>query len=343
MRTPSTVLILCSSLGLAGCGLGLESYAKYTDTGASLDDEDDDGGGVGGDDDGGGSGDDGSGDGGGGSGSSGSGSSGSGSGSSGSGSGGSGGDADNDGDGYPASYDCDDNDPALNWDDYDGDLSTTCDGDCDDRDGFTYPGAAWAESSTACMTDLDGDGYGEMYPASGVTGGSDCNDRDSTIFPGALDTDGDGVDQDCDGADSGGGGGSGGGSGGGGPTVTVSGTTGTIVDYFDNYYYAIVTGGCTYVSDITFSIDLDHYYMGDLFIVLQEPGGLGALIFDGGDWDADGVSDWDGTSSSLTTTMSIGVGTATVYGDGTWTLIVQDLDPIIDGTLNSWSLTLTCY
>ena len=62
-----------------------------------------------------------------------------------------------------------------------------------------------------------------------------------------------------------------------------------------------------------------------------------------GDWDADGVSDWDGTSSSLTTTMSIGVGTATVYGDGTWTLIVQDLDPIIDGTLNSWSLTLTCY
>ena len=330
MRTPRPALILWSCLGLTGCGLGLESYAKYTDSGSTIDDGEDGGGVDGGGD---GASDTGLGDGGGDGGSGGAGSGGSGSGSGGSGSGGSGGDVDNDGDGYPASYDCNDNDPSLNYDDYDGDTFASCDGDCDDRDGFTYPGAAWAESSTLCMTDLDGDGYGEMYPASGVTAGSDCDDRDGSIFPGADDPAGDGVDQDCDGAD----------TGSGGSTVTVSGTTGTIIDYFDNYYYATVASGCTYVSDISFSIDLDHSYLGDLYVVLHEPGGLTALIYDGGDWDSDGVADWDGVSSSITTTMNIGVGTATVYGEGTWTLLVQDLDPVLDGTLNSWSLTLTCY
>ena len=36
-----------------------------------------------------------------------------------------------------------------------------CAGDCDDADPVTYPGAAFNESTTACMTDFDGDGYGE--------------------------------------------------------------------------------------------------------------------------------------------------------------------------------------
>ena len=35
-----------------------------------------------------------------------------------------------------------------------------------------------------------------------MAGGTDCDDNDASIYPGAVDTPGDGVDQDCDGADS---------------------------------------------------------------------------------------------------------------------------------------------
>jgi len=95
------------------------------------------------------------------------------------------------------------------------------------------------------MTDLDSDGQQEMYPQSGVTPSSDRNAPDGSNFPGAAGPASDGVDQDCDGADTDGGGG-------GGATVTV-------------------------------------------------------------------------------------------YGDGTRTLFVENLDSMLDGTPSSWSLTLTCY
>ncbi|MEC7983537.1 MAG: putative metal-binding motif-containing protein, partial [Myxococcota bacterium] len=58
--------------------------------------------------------------------------------------------------------DCDDNSPSYNQNDSDGDGYSTCDGDCDDNDEFTFPGIASLDSSTACMTDNDGDGYGAV-------------------------------------------------------------------------------------------------------------------------------------------------------------------------------------
>jgi len=45
------------------------------------------------------------------------------------------------------------------------------------------------------IVDLDRDG------SSAVLGGGDCDDRDGDVHPGASDTPGDGIDQDCDGAD----------------------------------------------------------------------------------------------------------------------------------------------
>jgi hypothetical protein len=67
-----------------------------------------------------------------------------------------------------------------------------CLGNDNDSDGF------WTEASADC---------GDVI---------DCNDFDSSINPNAFDKPGDGIDQDCDGVDSGGGGSGGGGAGGGG-------------------------------------------------------------------------------------------------------------------------------
>jgi hypothetical protein len=70
--------------------------------------------------------------------------------------------------------------------------------DCVDTDASTYPGAAYYESATACMTDADGDGYGDLTPVAAATAGTDCDDAESTSFPGATEVC-DEVDQDCDG------------------------------------------------------------------------------------------------------------------------------------------------
>ena len=74
-------------------------------------------------------------------------------------------------------------------------------GDCADGDAFTYPGAAASDSASACMTDNDGDGFGDLGPVTGVVAGTDCNDGSASVNPAAAETVSDGVDQDCDGGD----------------------------------------------------------------------------------------------------------------------------------------------
>ena len=70
--------------------------------------------------------------------------------------------------------------------------------DCDDDQGQTFPGAAENDSATACMQDLDGDGYGWMFAPSGGVGGNDCDDDDPAVYLGATEIPGDGISQDCD-------------------------------------------------------------------------------------------------------------------------------------------------
>lgn len=63
--------------------------------------------------------------------------------------------------------------------------------------------------STRWYLDSDGDGFGDasnskdavVQPAGYVADSSDCNDADASIYPEALDTVGDGIDQDCSGSD----------------------------------------------------------------------------------------------------------------------------------------------
>ena len=58
--------------------------------------------------------------------------------------------------------------------------------DCDDLDALTYPGSAELDSETECMTDLDGDGFGDDSPLNpDVIAGTDCDDSDPNINPAA--------------------------------------------------------------------------------------------------------------------------------------------------------------
>ena len=101
---------------------------------------------------------------------------------------------DGDGDGYG---DADDSETACSAPtDYVSD-----DTDCDDTDADTWPGAAPNDSSTACMTDADGDDYGDDGATGDVTAGTDCDDTDAGVNPGATEVTADGIDNDCDGAE----------------------------------------------------------------------------------------------------------------------------------------------
>ena len=68
--------------------------------------------------------------------------------------------------------------------------------DCDDSNPEAYPAAAPNDSTTECMSDVDGDDYGDESSSGDVVPGSDCDDRDNTIYPGAYEVDGV-KDNDC--------------------------------------------------------------------------------------------------------------------------------------------------
>ena len=81
-----------------------------------------------------------------------------------------------------------------------GSYDVTNSTDCVDSDAKTYPGIATSDSTTACMTDADGDKYGSTTAPAGGTAGTDCDDSKSGVKPGATETCGTAYDDDCDGS-----------------------------------------------------------------------------------------------------------------------------------------------
>ena len=112
-------------------------------------------------------------------------------------------DSDDDGDGFSENLgDCDDNNPNI------GPHATEIANDDFDQN---------CDGKELCYQDSDGDGYAtetvilSSDPLCGNDGAeanagsptTDCDDYDPTVFPMATDTPNDGIDQDCDGIDSG--------------------------------------------------------------------------------------------------------------------------------------------
>ena len=94
--------------------------------------------------------------------------------------------------------------------------------DCDDTDGDSYPGATEIPDDgidqncdgfddITCYADTDSDTFGDANssiistdscPSGHVSNDTDCDDSDGSIYPGAPEVLDDGIDQDCNGADS---------------------------------------------------------------------------------------------------------------------------------------------
>ncbi len=106
--------------------------------------------------------------------------------------------------------DCDDADPSVN-----PGAPEVCDADATDEDcnGLADDADPSVDPDTLGAWAADADGYGYGDPATVVFAcvqptatvpapdAPDCDDANPSVFPGATELEGDGIDQDCDGAD----------------------------------------------------------------------------------------------------------------------------------------------
>ncbi len=229
--------------------------------------------------------------------------------------------------------------------------------DCDDTDVDTYPGAAENESATDCMKDTDGDGYGDENPPAGVMAGTDCDDGNPAIFPGAILSPINEMGyQICQGGSVPMGEGlmaetpfSVGGTVSSSPALPIT-DNNTVSDIIN------VPSGFN-ITDMVFSVDITHTWIGDLDIRLTSPEGTELIIWDNfcdgtdnivitlDDAAAEEIEFCNQAPIGGTFRPSLGSGMTAmgaVDGEnavGDWTLTITDGATQDEGVLNSWSLT----
>jgi hypothetical protein len=171
-----------------------------------------------------------------------------------------------DGDGYTTcDGDCADNNPNLNLDDADGDGTSSCDGDCDDGNSILNIDDVDGDGASTCDGDCDdNDGTLNLDDADrdgASTCDDDCDDNDGTRYPGATEHC-DGIDSDCDGAES--------------AVVTLDGTTS----------FATIQGAVDRSRDGSTIVVCDGTFTENLVIsksiTLESLNGSAATVIDGG-------------------------------------------------------------
>jgi subtilisin-like proprotein convertase family protein len=128
---------------------------------------------------------------------------------------------------------------------------------------------------------------------------------------------------------------------------------------------SFTVSGCTTIDDVNVGLSIDHTYVGDLYITLTDPASTTVRLLNspvnGNDSCSgnnvrallDDASTGPVIDSQCATTVPALYGSFKPSlalsgfngqaGNGTWTLTVQDVYPQDTGTLNDWSLQLTCH
>lgn len=86
------------------------------------------------------------------------------------------------------------------------------------------------------------------------------------------------------------------------------------------------------ISELRMSLDITHTYRGDLYITLTSPGNTEHTIHSISDDSGNNIRFSDRVISAFNGEQASGV----------WTLFIQDQCAQDTGTLNSWSLSVTC-
>jgi len=132
----------------------------------------------------------------------------------------------------------------------------------------------------------------------------------------------------------------------GGTEVSTTSTPGAAIEDYATTTDVMTVGRCGLVLDVALTVDIDHTWPSDMDLTLVSPAGTSVLVsevpYSSDDWvvgtfTTDGSGDLDSTLTGDLNDFLLETGT------GDWTFEVYDGSSGDSGTLNTWTLDLTCF